>query len=190
MRDTVVAYTLLVAFVALQRLVELSVARKNAERARLRGAVEAGAGHYPVMVALHAGFLLAAPLEVWLLERPFRPGLAVAMIGVLVVSAALRAWVVRTLGWRWTTRVLVVPGLPPIRRGPYRFLRHPNYVAVVLEIAALPLVHGAWLTALGFSSANLALLARRVRVEDQALAEGAGRAPERAAVTRGERNAL
>lgn len=170
-------FVALVVLVALVRLVELSVARRHLAWARARGGVERGAGHYPVMVALHLGLLVGAPLEVWLADRPLVPVLAVGMLLLLVAAHVLRWWCIRSLGEQWNTRVVVVPGLPLVQRGPYRFLRHPNYVAVVAEGVALPLVHGAWLTALLFTVANLALLAWRVRVEEQALAELAGPAP-------------
>lgn len=161
-------YTGLVALVALQRLAELTVSRRNEVRLRSRGAVEAGAGHYPVMVALHTGFLAACAAEVWLLDRPFVPALAAAALAVLLAASALRAWTLATLGGRWTTRVLVLPGEEPVTGGPYRHLRHPNYLAVVLEVAALPLVHTAWLTALVFSAADALLLWVRIRTEEGA----------------------
>lgn len=161
-------YTGLVALVALQRLGELAVSRRNEERLRSRGAVEAGAGHYPVMVALHTGFLAACAAEVWLLDRPFVPALAAAALAVLLAASALRVWTLATLGGRWTTRVLVLPEEEPVTGGPYRFLRHPNYLAVALEVAALPLVHAAWLTALVFSAADALLLRVRIRAEEGA----------------------
>lgn len=164
-------YLLLVLAVALERLVELVLARRNAARLRARGGHEAGVGHYPVMVALHTGFLVACAVEVTLAERPFHAAVGVPMLVLVVAAMALRYWVVATLGDRWTTRVIVVPGEPVVVGGPYRWLRHPNYLAVVVEIVALPLVHGAWLTALVFSAANALLLTVRIRVEEQALGE-------------------
>lgn len=171
--DSRLLYTGLVALVAAMRLVELRISRRNTASLLAAGAREAGAGHYPVMVLLHAAFLAAGPLEVWLLGRPFLPALAAAMLALLAAGFALRWWVIRTLGGRWTTRVLVLPGSPPVATGPYRFLRHPNYLGVMLEIAALPLVHTAWATALAFTAANGLLLRHRVRVEERAL-EAAG----------------
>lgn len=168
--DTRILYTLLVALVAGERLVELVVSRRNVRRLLARGGVEAGAGHYPVMVLLHSAFLVACPLEVWLLGRPFVPPLAAAMTALLALTMALRYWVVATLDGRWTTRVVVVPGEAPVTGGPYRWLRHPNYLGVVLEILALPLIHTAWLTAAVFTAANAGLLRRRLRVEEAALA--------------------
>lgn len=170
------AFLGLVVLVGCARLVELRVAAHHLAWARARGGVERGAGHYPVMVVLHLALLVGAPVEVWLADRPFVPGLAVAMLLLLVAAHALRWWCIRSLGMQWNTRVVVVPGLPLVAQGPYRYrwLRHPNYVAVVVEGIALPLVHGAWLTALLFTVADLVLLAWRVRVEEQALAEIAG----------------
>lgn len=168
-RDTRVLYTVLVLLVALQRLAELALSRRHERRLRSRGAVEVGAGHYPWMVALHAAFLASCLAEVWWLARPFVPVLAAIALAVLVAATGLRIWTLRTLGGLWTTRVLVLPGAALVTGGPYRYLRHPNYLAVVLEVAALPLVHTAWATALAFSGANAFLLRRRIRVEERAL---------------------
>lgn len=163
-------YTFLVAAVALGRLIELRIAERHRRSLLARGGVEAGAGHYPWMVALHMAFLFSCPLEVWLLDRPFLPALAAAMLALLLGAVALRWWVIATLGERWTTRILILPGASPVTGGPYRFLRHPNYLAVAAEIAALPLVHTAWATALAFSVLNFWLLRVRIRAEEAALA--------------------
>jgi methyltransferase len=168
--DTRLLYTLLVVAVAFGRLIELRIAERHRRSLLARGGFEAGAGHYPWMVALHSAFLLACPLEVWRLGRPFVPALAAPMLVLLALAVALRWWVISTLGERWTTRILVLPGAPLIRSGPFRFLRHPNYLAVVTEIAALPLVHTAWLTALVFSLLNAWLLWVRIHAEEAALA--------------------
>jgi methyltransferase len=167
--DSRVIYTALIACIAMQRLWELGVSRRHIQALRARGAIEVGAGHYPWMVVLHTAFLLSCVAEVWVLDRPWRPDLAVAATSVLVVAFALRWWTLNTLGERWTTRVLVVPGEELVSAGPYRWLRHPNYMVVVAEIAVVPLIHGAWLTALVFSAANLVLLRERLRVESEAL---------------------
>ena len=172
--DTRLAYTALVFLIALQRLGELAVSKGNERRLRARGATEAGAGHYPVMVGLHTAFLVASVAEVWLLGRPFVPLLAAAMLVLLVAASCLRLWVIRSLAGRWTTRVLCLPGEPPISTGPYRWVRHPNYLAVALEIVALPLVHGAWATAALFTAANVLLLRHRIRCEEGALSETGG----------------
>lgn len=155
--------------VVLERGVELLLSRRNVRRARAAGAVESGAAHYPWMVLLHASFLVACPVEVWALGRPFFPLLAASMLGVLCLSMGLRYWAIATLKGRWSTRVLCVPGEPAVVTGPYRYLRHPNYLAVVMEIAALPLVHTAWWTALVYTVANGLLLRVRIRVEEEAL---------------------
>jgi methyltransferase len=167
--DTRILYTLLVALVAAGRLVELRIAERNRRRLLARGGVEAGSEHYPWMVGLHAAFLIAAPLEVWLLGRLFIPVLAVSMLVLLVVAVALRWWVISTLDGRWTTRIIVLPGVAPITGGPYRFLRHPNYLAVILEIFSVPLIHTAWLTAIVFSLTNAWMLRVRIRAEEAAL---------------------
>ncbi|MGW0970324.1 isoprenylcysteine carboxyl methyltransferase family protein [Streptomyces sp. NPDC002516] len=163
-------YGLLVAAVAAERVGELAVARRNEHWSRARGAIEAGRGHYPAMVALHTALLLGCVAEVRLADRPFLPALGWTMTAVLLGAQALRWWCIATLGFRWNTRVIVVPGLPLVARGPYRFLRHPNYVAVVVEGLALPLVHTAWVTAVLFTLADAALLTVRIRCENRALA--------------------
>jgi methyltransferase len=167
-------FTVLILAVGLERLLELVVSRRNTAWAFARGGVEHGQGHYPVMVLLHTGLLVGALAEVWLLDRPFVPWLGWTMLALVVAAQALRWWCITTLGRRWNTRVLVVPGLPLVRRGPYRWLSHPNYVAVVVEGVALPLVHTAWVTAVVFTLANAVLLTVRVRVEDAALRSPAG----------------
>ncbi|MEV4413436.1 isoprenylcysteine carboxyl methyltransferase family protein [Catellatospora sp. NPDC049609] len=165
------AYTLLILAVAGERLVELVVSKRHARWALANGGREYGRGHYPYMVALHTALLAGCLAEVWLLDRPFVPALGWSMLALVLASQALRWWCVATLGRRWNTLVIVVPGLPLVDRGPYRFLRHPNYLAVVVEGFALPLVHSAWLTALAFTLLNFVMLAVRIRVEDAALAE-------------------
>ncbi|GAA2878734.1 isoprenylcysteine carboxyl methyltransferase family protein [Nonomuraea rubra] len=165
------AYALLIGLVVAERLAELVVARRNLAWARARGGVEYGRRHYPWIVLAHVALLAAAPAEVWLLGRPFVPALGWPMLAVVVLAQGLRWWCIRTLGHQWNTRVVVVPGLPLVHRGPYRWLRHPNYVAVVAEGIALPLVHTAWVTALAFTITNAALLSVRVRVENAALAD-------------------
>ena len=175
---TQAAFYLLIAAVALERVVELVISRRHERWLLLRGAVEHGRKHYPAMVALHTALLAAAPAEVLLLERPFLPWLGWPMLAVVGLTMALRYWVIATLGERWATRVLVLPGVPLVARGPYRFLPHPNYLAVAVEVVALPLVHTAWLTAVVFGALNLLLLGRRIRVEDAALGRRPG-APAR-----------
>ncbi|WP_329281452.1 isoprenylcysteine carboxyl methyltransferase family protein [Streptomyces sp. NBC_01451] len=168
-------YGLLVAAVAAERVAELVVARRNERWSTARGATETGQGHYPAMVALHTGLLIACPAEVWLADSPFVPALAWPMLTMLTGAQALRWWCIHTLGPRWNTRVIVVPGMALVTGGPYRWrwLRHPNYVAVVAEGVALPMVHTAWITATVFTVLNAALLAVRIRCENRALTTAA-----------------
>jgi methyltransferase len=162
-------YLVLIAAIVAERMVELAVTRRNLAWARARGARESSADRYPWMVATHASFLVACPLEVVALDRPFLPLLGFPMLGVVASTMALRYWAIATLGRQWTTRVVVVPDLPPVTGGPYRFLRHPNYLAVALEVAALPLVHTAWITAVVWSLANALVLRARIAAEETAL---------------------
>jgi methyltransferase len=163
-------YALLILAVCAERAAELVVSKRNAAWSMAHGGVETGQSHYPFMVALHGGLLVGCALEVTVADRPFLPWLGWPMLALVLASQALRWWCIRTLGPRWNTRVIVVPGLPPVTSGPYRYLRHPNYVAVVVEGFALPLVHTPWVTALVFSMLNIPLLAVRLRVESAALA--------------------
>jgi methyltransferase len=163
-------FTLLVAAVALERVAELVVSQRNAAWSLERGGVETGQRHYLVMVVLHTGLLVGMLVEVWVRRPEFLPVLGFTMLALALASQALRWWCITALGRRWNTRVIVVPGMPPVTSGPYRWLRHPNYVAVVVEGFALPLVHSAWITALVFTVANAALLTVRIRVENAALA--------------------
>lgn len=160
----------LMGLTVVERLVEVVVSLRNAAWSFARGGVEHGRGHYPAMVVLHTAALFAGPAEVLLLDRPFHPVLGWALIGACLALQGLRWWCISTLGPRWNTRVIIVPGLSPVTTGPYRYLKHPNYVVVVLEGLALPLVHGAWLTALGFTLLNALLLRVRLQTEDAALA--------------------
>jgi methyltransferase len=162
-------YYLLILAIGVERLAELIVSKRNARWAFGRGGKEFGRNHYPVMVTIHTALLVGCVVEVWALHRPFLPWLGWPMLVVVALSQVLRWWCVTTLGHRWNTLVIVVPEAPLIRRGPYRFLHHPNYVAVVAEGVALPLVHTAWLTAVCFTVANALLLAVRIRVENAAL---------------------
>lgn len=162
-------YTVVIALVALERLVELVVAKRNLAWSLTRGGREYGFSHYPAMVALHTGLLAGCLLEVWLGHRPFVPVLFWAMLALVVGSQGLRWWCIATLGPQWNTRIVVVPGLDRVTGGPYRWLPHPNYVAVVVEGIALPLMHAAWLTAACFTILNAGLLTVRIKIEDEAL---------------------
>ena len=153
----------LLAFVTLQRLVELPIAQANTRRLIAAGGHEVGAGHYPFIVALHAAWLIS----LWWLA-PSRP-IDIPFLLLFLVVEAGRVWVLRTLGNRWTTRIIVVPGEALVAGGPYRFVRHPNYLVVIGEIAVLPLVFGLWDIAIIFSLLNAAILAVRIRAENRAL---------------------
>ncbi|KOU31237.1 isoprenylcysteine carboxyl methyltransferase family protein [Streptomyces sp. WM6368] len=165
-------YLLLIGLVAAERLAELITARRHTAWSLARGGREYGRGHYPAMVALHTALLVGCVVEPWAAGRPFLAPLGWSALAVVVAAQGLRWWCIATLGQRWNTRVLVVPGLPLVAAGPYRLLRHPNYAAVVAEGVALPLVHSAWLTALGFTVLNLMLLRVRIGCEDAALTDG------------------
>jgi methyltransferase len=166
---SVLLYLGVLCLLGLERAAELLLSRRNARRAFAAGGVETGRRAFAVMVVVHALFPIACAGEVLFLKRPF-PGLpGLAALTVALGAQALRWWAIGTLGWRWNTRIIVVPGAAPVTGGPYRFVRHPNYLAVVLEIASIPLIHGAWLTALVFSALNLALLAVRIPAEERAL---------------------
>jgi methyltransferase len=159
-----------VALVAAQRLFELVLARRHELRARARGAVERGRGHYPFIVALHILWLMSTLVE-GLLRGPDFPAYWPVPLSMFLLAQPLRYWALFSLGENWNTRILVVPGAKPVRRGPYRYLSHPNYVAVVVEILTFPLIFGAWITALVFTALNAAVLSVRIREEDRALAE-------------------
>ncbi len=160
-------YVALILVVAAERLAELVVSRRNLAWARERGGREHGFGHYPVMVVLHVGLLVACLVEA--AHRPFIPALGWSMFAVVVLAQGLRWWCITALGHRWNTRIIVVPGLPLVERGPYRWVRHPNYLAVALEGIALPSVHTGWVTALVFTVVNAGLLRVRISSEDAAM---------------------
>ncbi|MEU0387367.1 isoprenylcysteine carboxyl methyltransferase family protein [Streptomyces chartreusis] len=163
-------FTVLVLAVGLERVAELAVSRRNAAFSLARGGVESGRGHYPFMVVLHTGLLVGALVEVWTRRPDTAAVLAWAMLVLVAAAQALRWWCIATLGRQWNTRVIVVPGAARVTGGPYRWIPHPNYVAVVVEGLALPLVHSAWVTAVVFTALNGFLLATRIRAEDAALA--------------------
>ncbi|MDJ0951437.1 MAG: isoprenylcysteine carboxylmethyltransferase family protein [Alphaproteobacteria bacterium] len=154
----------IVLLVAVQRLCELAYSRRNAQRLIAEGGYEVGAGHYPVLIAIHVGWLVAmsllipadAPIFWWLL----------ALYAFLQVA---RYWVIGSLGRYWTTRIITLPTAPLVTRGPYRYVRHPNYLVLVGELAVLPLAFGAWEIALVFSVLNAGILWHRIRIEEQAL---------------------
>jgi methyltransferase len=157
----------ILALVTAQRMGELVVARRNTRRLLAEGGVERGAEHYPLMVGLHAAWLIGLWFLAW--DRPAN----LAWAGAYVVLEGLRIWVLASLGGRWTTRIIVVPGEALVRKGPYRFVPHPNYLVVVGEIAVLPLVFGLTGYAVAFTLLNASLLWLRIRAEERALTEAA-----------------
>ena len=170
-----IGYLVLILATGAERIAELVISKRNAAAAFARGGHEYGQRHFPWMVTLHTGFLLACLAEVFFLDRPFVPALGWPMLVIALLCQAGRYWVIWALGAQWNTRVIVVPGAGRVeRRGPYRFswLRHPNYWIVAIEGIALPLVHSAWITAIVFTVLNaILLLGFRLPVENKALRE-------------------
>lgn len=160
----------LLVVICFERLAELEVSQRHASRSLGGGGVESGQGHFPVMVVLHAALLAGCWLEPIALHRQFIPALGWPMLALVLGANALRWWCIAALGPRWSARVIVMPGLPLVSTGPYRYLNHPNYAAVIVEGAALPLMGSAWITAATFTALNVALLTVRVRCESRALA--------------------
>lgn len=158
----------IVGLVALERLAEMAHAARNTRRLLAAGAVESGRGHYPLIVALHASWLAALLVLVPADREPIWP-----LIALFAALQGLRLWVILSLGPRWTTRIITLKGATPVRRGPYRYLKHPNYLVVAAEVGLLPLAFQAWGVALVFSLLNAAVLAQRIRVENRALADAA-----------------
>ena len=164
-------YTGFIALTALERLFEVRVSKRNGQESFRRGGQEFGREHYPFMVVLHTAFLIGCVAEPWLLERSFSPLWGGFWLAVAIACQGLRWWVITTLGFQWNTRVIVVPGLPRVTGGPFKYLSHPNYLAVVLEGIALPLIFNSYLTATVFTVLNAALLTVRIRVENEALSQ-------------------
>ncbi len=171
MVTSVALYLAFLVLLYFERGVEMVVSLRNAKAALASGGVETGRRHFRAMVAVHAVFPLACALEVLALRRAFPGALGYVALAAALLAQAVRWWAAATLGRRWNTRVIVVPGAPPVTRGPYRYLRHPNYLAVMVEAAAVPLIHGAWLCAIAFVAANAALLSVRVPAEERAMGE-------------------
>ena len=168
---SVALYIALILITGAERILELVVSRRNAAEAFARGGKEYGQGHFPAMVALHTGLLLACIAEVVLLGRPFIPLLGWPMLVIALACQAGRYWIISSLGRQWNTRVIVVPGAGRVaNRGLYRWFTHPNYVVVAVEGIALPLVHTAWITAIVFTVLNaVLLLGFRIPTENKAL---------------------
>lgn len=159
------------AALGLERLFELSLSRRHAAWAFSVGGIEHGQRHFTFMKLLHLAFFAGCVAETLLLRRPFTAALGFPMLALALATQALRYWAISSLGRYWNVRVIVVPGAPAITSGPFRYLRHPNYLAVVLEGIAVPLIHGAWLTALVFTLLDAALLVVRIRCEEAALSQ-------------------
>lgn len=166
---TEIAYLVFLLLLALERMLELRISKRNAAWAFSQGGIEVGQRHFVFMKLLHTAFFFACAAEVWWLGRSFVLPLGAVALGVALTAQFLRYWAIRSLGHYWNVRVIVVPGHRAVVRGPYRFMRHPNYVAVILEGLAVPLIHGAYLTAIGFTLLNALLLTRRIRCEEAAL---------------------
>ncbi len=164
-------FTAFLILLALQRLYELRISRRHEAIIHSLGGREYAAWQVPAMKVLHAGWFIAMLLEVWGLHRPFLPGLSLLALVTFAAGQGLRYAAILSLNWRWTVRVMIVPGLPPVGQGIYRYLRHPNYLGVALEILAAPLLHSAYVTAMVFSVANMLMLTARIRIEDKALLE-------------------
>ena len=165
-----IVFWVLLGVIAGERVAELVVSARHATGLLRRGGAEYGFGHFPVMIVLHVGLIAGCVLEPLLGHRTFIPALGWPMLAVTVAANALRWWCITTLGERWTARVIVLPGEPLVRSGPYRWFAHPNYVAVIIEGFALPLTGSAWITAVAFTALNAALLTVRIRCEVKALA--------------------
>jgi methyltransferase len=162
-------YTAFLALVGVGRLIELRISRRNQQRLLERGAERVVDPNFRWMVALHTGILVCAALEVWLLRRPFIPALAACMAVLFLAANAVRWWVIATLAGHWNVQVVSSTRLGVISSGPYRWVRHPNYAAVFVEMIALPMIYTAWVTALAGAIGHLFVLRARLRVEDGAL---------------------
>jgi methyltransferase len=163
-------FTILIILVAIERVVELTVSKRNLSWSKDHGGIEFSFGHYPFMVILHTCLLVGSLAEIYLFKPKLIPGLAWTMFVLVIASQILRWWCVTTLGRRWNTRIVIVPNLPPVTSGPYKYLAHPNYIAVIIEGFALPMVGSSWITATVFTSLNIPLLIVRIRAENRALA--------------------
>ena len=169
MSTTLAAYIGFILLISAERIVELFISHRNANQAFAQGGLESGQAHFRVMSVMHSLFLLCCVAEPLLLHRSFLPALGWPCLGVALTAQGLRWWAISSLGPRWNVRIIVLPGAEPVTRGPYRFLRHPNYVAVILEMAVLPLIHSGYLTAVTFTIINGLMLLVRIRAEEAAL---------------------
>jgi methyltransferase len=159
-----------VGFIIVQRLTELIIARRNERWMKAKGAVEFGSGHYPIMVLLHSAFIVTLSFEVLYFHRELSSLWVVLLIGFLFTQA-IRVWALRSLGPYWNTKIIVLPGAEVVKKGPYQFIKHPNYVIVTLEIILIPLLFSAYTTAALFTVLNIMILSVRIRAEERALTE-------------------
>jgi methyltransferase len=163
------AYLALLTALGVERIVELIISARNARWAFARGATETGTGHYPSMAAFHTLFIFSCAGEAIILRRTFPAMVGWIALGGALGAQGLRYWAVATLGRRWNTRVIVLPDVAPVVSGPYRLMRHPNYLAIVIEMICVPMIYDCWLTALVFSAGNALLLLVRIKAEESAL---------------------
>ena len=163
-------FTIVLTIVIIQRLVELIVAKRNEKWMRSQGAFEAGAVHYPFMVAMHMAFFASLIIEVIVLDQTLSP-FWIPLLCIFLLAQVLRLWCLMSLGKFWNTKIIILPGADVIRKGPYKFIRHPNYLIVTTELLILPLLFGAYFTAIVFSLLNLWMLSVRIPAEEKALKE-------------------
>ncbi len=163
------AYFVVLGALGAERILEVIISARNARWAFARGAVESGTGHYPAMVAFHTLFIVFCGVEAKLFGDSFSAVVGWVALGAAFCAQGLRYWAVATLGRRWNTRVIVLPDAAPVTAGPYRFMRHPNYLAIVIEMIAVPMIYGCWRTAIVFSAGNAIMLRVRIKAEESAL---------------------
>ena len=171
MVTTIIMYIIFLMIVSATRLMEMQISRRNASWAFKNGGLEVGKTHFKFMVVLHTAFICSCGIEVLFTHRPFIPALGYPMIGLAISAQIIRFYTISVLGKFWNARVIFVPEQPVITHGLYQYIRHPNYLAVIVEIFALPMIHTAWITAIFFSILNAWMLTVRIRSEEQALSE-------------------
>ncbi|QUW23181.1 isoprenylcysteine carboxyl methyltransferase [Sporosarcina sp. Marseille-Q4063] len=163
-------FYIIIAIVIIQRIVELVIAKRNEKWMRSQGAFEAGAEHYPIMVAMHIAFFISLLIEVLVLDRPLSP-LWIPLLSIFLIAQVARVWCLASLGKFWNTKIIILPGADVVKKGPYQFIRHPNYVIVATELLVLPLIFNAYFTAIVFSILNIWMLSVRIPTEEKALKE-------------------
>ena len=163
-------FYIIITIVIIQRLVELIIAKRNEKWMRSQGAFEAGAGHYPIMVSMHMAFFVSLILEVLVIERSLS-SLWIPLLTLFLIAQIARVWCLTSLGKFWNTKIIILPGANVVKKGPYQFVRHPNYVIVATELLVLPLLFSAYFTAIVFSVLNLWMLSVRIPIEEKALKE-------------------